>query len=421
MVTRHPSAVVELSPRPEANAGFHAALYRAVRENARPWERTRPEHELERERLESPLGRLPSGRPIDAATVASYGLLLGDYLGAAVVEWLPKVRPLRIEICSRARWIDDIPWEWLRFGDGGPAALEDGIELVRTAASAYPSPPEVLAGPMRVLVVLTNPKDERLLNPYRELDAVAGRLRGHDYAMTLVSKPDLEEFARALESTQPHVLHYIGHSGISGGAGHIILHDEHDGTYWLSATDLATRLPSTARLLCLSTCFTAPNYDIGGLPRIALSSGAPLPNVIANQHAVEGQSVAEFWHHFYEALVTGGDVVVAADGARRALAKSRPASGDWASFLIVQRDAGRSFELAWPSMRPRAAGLESLGAGEASSVSRLAAERMIAMANDLTLRAEVLPESARKELLAFAHDEAEKAFALLSGKKAETS
>lgn len=253
--------------------------------------------------------------------------------------------PLRLRINSTGSGVDEIPWEWLAMNDQRCFALDPAVRLLRSVPVHYPEPPLTVAPPLRVLLVTTNPKDERLLQGWVELDAIRSGLGGDGYSVRVLDETTREALVRAL-ADEPHVVHYVGHAAVGQGSGYLILHDASGGSSWLSAAELARLLPPSVRLLCLSTCFTAPNYNVAGLPRLGHSpADLHLPTTLVNQYAVTEPGVRAFWARFYPSLLeTAGDAVEALHRARLDAAAAAPATADWASFSLVVRDrVGRPF------------------------------------------------------------------------------
>lgn len=257
--------------------------------------------------------------------------------------------PLRLKIFSALPAVTDLPWEQLTDGKGSFLTLFPNVRLTRSIPVRMSSPPLTVSPPLRVLLVLTNPKDERLLDAYAERQAVSQRLQQPDYELRFLDEPTLDALRREFNEYPPHILHYVGHAGISGGKGCIILHDPNNMTYWMNASLLAQMLPSTVRLVCLSTCFTAENYQIMGLSRFAHASAAlQLPTMIANQFPLDGQSVRTFWNAFYSELINErGDVNEAFYRAQEATAAASVSDqADWTSFELVLRDGtGKALHL----------------------------------------------------------------------------
>jgi CHAT domain-containing protein len=253
---------------------------------------------------------------------------------------LSLARPLLLKFGSASSGIDDVPWEWL-YGPGPvPLGLHMGARMVRCLPVLHASPPLTVTPPLRVLIVLTNPRDERLLDAPTEIGIVQGGLSDPaQYTVQTIYEPGIASLQRALE-WEPSILHYVGHSGITTAGGNLIMHDSDGGTAWVSAAQLAKMLPASVRLLCLSTCVTAQNFQIGGLRKFAHAPAEVLlPTIIVNQYALTRESAAAFWRKFYPALIAvGGDPIEAVQQARHAAADAQPNFIDWASFSLVLRD-----------------------------------------------------------------------------------
>ena len=304
-------------------------------------------------------------------------------------------RPLRLRIATTESGVDEIPWEWLTPAST-PLALQPGFRVVRSVPVPYPEPPLTVAPPLRVLLLTTNPKDERLLDSYREVQAINQGLQGGGYQVTVMDGTTRDALYRGL-ALEPHIVHYVGHSAVGQGVGYLILHDERDGSFWLPASGLAKMLPPSVRLLCLSTCFTQPNYNVSGLPRFGHApADLHLPTTIVNQYAVTEEGAKTFWKRFYPNLLQNGDVVEAVQAARADVAQAVPGQADWASFSLILRDGvGQSFR-----MSPQAVRDESRFAAE------LQAQFSARLANELAMRVSELGVNASDSILK-GHSEAQ--------------
>jgi hypothetical protein len=284
--------------------------------------------------------------------ISTLTLFQAQTLGSALFKSLPDEatspllnfyggpnRALRLKISSDLPACDDLPWECLCTAQGDFFALRPEVRIVRSIPVLVKSPPATVIRPVRVLLVITNPKDERLLDSFRELPAVFEALKFPDYRYEVVSEPTFEAFLREARSFEPQIVHYIGHAGINGGEGNLILHDYSNGTRWVCPSDLASTLPLSVRLICLSTCFTTENYNLLGLPRFAHAAGQlRLPTFVTNQRTVDETTVRIYWSKFYEELLaSGGNVNEACHvAALNVSAGTDPAS--WTSFSTVVRD-----------------------------------------------------------------------------------
>ena len=257
-------------------------------------------------------------------------------------------QPCRLKISSNSPKIDDLPWEWLSNGSGPPFALQSEVRLARSVPQPLPTPPCTVTLPLRVLLVITNPKDEMLLDPHQEIPAVIQGLSPPNYEVRILEEPTLNALQEAVKRVQPHILHYIGHAGLSGGEGNIILHDYRNMTHWISGSELSKLMPLSMGLLCLSTCFTAPNYQILGLPRLALTAATyQLPTTVVNRYPVSQESVTIFWQRFYSVLMNeNGNVNEAFHQAQAAVFSEPMSDADWGSFsLVIRNQSGEVFRL----------------------------------------------------------------------------
>src|SRR5215213_3881735 len=176
---------------------------------------------------------------------------------------------LRIKIITKTPGLIDLPWELLCKPPNDFLAVQDKVSITRYVPALFSYPPLLLRGPLRILFVLTNPKDEYPMRSDLELDAVSRSIiNNSSIKMDVLSEPTAEAFRRKLLEGQYHIVHYIGHGGISRGEGNLILHDYSDRSYWLNQNELADILPPSVQLLCLSTCFTAKNYEIKAFNRL---------------------------------------------------------------------------------------------------------------------------------------------------------
>jgi CHAT domain len=234
--------------------------------------------------------------------------------------------------------------------------------------------------------VVTTPADEKLLNPWAEIQAVKEAMVLPGYQVEILDRATMGSLREAL-ARSPHILHYIGHAGINHGEGNIILHDQQDGTSWVSAAMLAEILPPTVRLVCLSTCVTAPNYQIKGLPRLShAGSSTKLPTMVVNQHPLKEESVRIFWEAFYDTLLqSSGNVNEAVHKARSAVFNINAGLSDWSSFVMVIRDrTGQGMRLVSPfySISPSDPNALELQAQFASQVANDLAEQTRLMGKD---------------------------------------
>ena len=246
---------------------------------------------------------------------------------------------IKICIASPLAAIGELPWEYL-----ADAAQANGVSarlrIARTVPIAASPPSLSVQRPIRVLLVASNPKDERLMDTQRELALLQRSLSADAYCAQILTEPTLEGVRNALVSFQPTIVHFVGHAGVDHGAGMLVLHDPSSGTAWIGASTVAALLPISVRLMCLSTGVSAPNYDIRGLERFAQAPGElRLPSMIFNCRNLTENAAATFWLSFYSNIVAfGGDAAGAfftAQDATRAVSVT-----EWGSFALIERSSG---------------------------------------------------------------------------------
>lgn len=312
---------------------------------------------------------------------------LPDSIRNSILNGTPS-SPQRVAVLSTRCGMDDIPWEWVTDGEQ-PIAAMDSVRFIRLVPARYASPLLKVSLPIRVLIVVTNPKEDRLLLPEVEIDVITQGLRENAaYKFDVLMEPRFEKLKECLENFSPNILHYVGHSGVSGSMGNLILHDEGTGTRWISPAELSRVLPASVRLLCLSTCVTRENYHVGGLSKFAHATPeTQLPTTITNQYALHESNARLFWQRFYPALVEfNGNSVEALHSARLALFAQHEDSWCWASFSIVVRDgSGHSLQIA-----------DSIPKSEEQYSKELQAQWSARLANNLATRMLSLSEDVQK-------------------------
>jgi hypothetical protein len=298
----------------------------------------------------------------------------------------PDDRALNLKISSEVPGVADLPWEWLFDGTDPPFALRSGVRLIRSVPARLPVPSLSISPPIRVLLLVPNPKDERLLDAWTEINTVTTRLHAPDYEFRILEEPSLDMISDVFANWFPNVMHYIGHGGLTYGEGNLIFHGAEGRSRWIGATELSSLLPSSVRLLCLSTPCTTRNYQVLGLSHLGRAQGlVGLPTTVANQYPVDRDTVRTFWQAFYSTLTErAGNVNEATHAARVAAAGADPAFADWGSFSLTIRDqTGVPFDLGPartdPARRRKA---------------ELSAQFATQMANDLAAQVDALGEEA---------------------------
>jgi hypothetical protein len=291
---------------------------------------------------------------------------------------------LRLKIVSDVPAVADLPWEWL-FAGTAHLALRPDVRLTRSVPVHLPTPPLSVELPLRVVLVVPNPKDERSQYVPAEIEALRGGLGRPEYELTVVEEPSVDVLLGVLSQRRPNVFHFVGHGGLVHGEGNLIFQDDMGRSRWVSATELAQLLPASVRLVCLSTPFTVENYQMLGLCHLARSLGlVALPTVITNQSPI-GQDGAEvFWRALYAGVLEHrGNINDAFHDAQVETARTITGYADWAAFSLVIRDqTGVSFDLGRAQEEADRRRPTELAAQFASQLANDLAEQVLSMGDN---------------------------------------
>ncbi len=290
----------------------------------------------------------PAPSVLKAAGIDLFAQLLGDQLASAytraTTQSAQQGHKLRLRIVSDQPDVIAVPWEYLYDqGKGQWLALHREISLVRGLPLAGRDV-QPITGPLRVLVMASDPTDLPRLNSARELAnlekiAATGMIDLHRIA------PSYEALQNALRQ-DPHVFHFIGHgtfpdaqSGCTAGARHLrwdsatddppketqgmLAFCRTDGTaYLIEADRLAPLLAGceTLGLVLLNACegaVTSEQSAFAGLTQRLIQQ--QVPAVIAMQAPIVDDHALHFSQEFYAALADGRDVEQAVDEGRMSI------------------------------------------------------------------------------------------------------
>ena len=239
-----------------------------------------------------------------------------------------------------------LPWELLydpetrRF-----LCFSPETPLVRYLSFARPPEALELQPPLRILVIISSPRDAVSLDVNRERrnletalkDLVGKGLVHLDYVERAIPRLIQDCLREGF-----HAVHYIGHGGFdeSTGQGFLLLEDEEGRSYPVDAEQLAILFQRDIRLVVLNACETArvaetnPFLSVGP----ALVTTAEVPAVVAMQFPVPDDSAITFAQGFYAALSDFRPVDVAVSEARQAVMwEVGLGEVDWAAPVLFMR------------------------------------------------------------------------------------
>jgi hypothetical protein len=245
--------------------------------------------------------------------------------------------PVQVMIESGGLAVDLLPWESLPSLNLGTP----GLSVARLVPSVLKPPPLSVVPPLRLLLVTSEAKDDLAFGD-RDREILRQAPDPQSYEVREVRDATGSSVMATVHEFDPHIVHFMGHGGIVGGEGAVVLRDENTGlTNWIRASQVSRGLPISTRLLCISTGFTQKNYDINGLVGFAHAPQAVrLPTCIVNRAEVDEAGVRCFWGQFYARLVDErGSVLKAYNAAVAKLAGAGTATPA-ESFSLVLRDGG---------------------------------------------------------------------------------
>lgn len=245
--------------------------------------------------------------------------------------------PVELMVESGNLAVDLLPWELL------PSLKPNatGLSVARLVPSVLKPPPLSVVPPLRLLLITSEAKDDLAFGD-ADRSILFGAADPQFYEVREVRDATGTSVLATVRDFDPHVVHFMGHAGLVGGEGAVVLRDEQTGmTNWIRASQVSRGLPVSTRLLCISTGFTQRNYDINGLVAFAHAPAAVrLPTCIVNRSDVDEAGVRTFWKAFYSTLVTQrGSVLKAYNSAIADLAGAGTAT-PVESFSLVLREGG---------------------------------------------------------------------------------
>jgi len=250
-----------------------------------------------------------------------------------------------------------LPWELLTDTAPGPGAITDfwglnqKMSLVRFPAVPKTTAPVASPTPLRILLAVAGPSDQRALKTADEMARVRAALAPLGSQIELVELDHVMavDLLPRLRETF-HILHFIGHGTFdqASSSGQLILEDENHKSDPLDARSLGQLLSgSTVRLVFLNACDTAKtanSTDAYGIADVLVKAGVPA--VVAMQTAVRDDYAILFAQEFYRGVAQGlllDDCV--GEGRRRVWLKSGSGGFDWAIPVLTTRVSdGRLFK-----------------------------------------------------------------------------
>ena len=272
-----------------------------------------------------------------------------------------------------------LPWEYLH--DGADfLALHGRFLLSRRPHGLAELDPPPAALPLRILVVISAPEDQRPLDTEEEIRAIQEALdeavRQQQVEVQYLDDATLDAIADAVRRFQPHVLHYTGHGSYDArqGRSYLALETEAGTTRAAGIAELRPHLQPDRdlRLVVLSGCQTAQTSAVDAFSGAATGLlQADVPAVLAMQFSILDDSGIRLARAFYASLARGESVSEAVQQARLALRDAEAGPGyDWGVPALYLRAKGdlrlvdaqsQTFEVSETSKVSRPAAIDMAG------------------------------------------------------------
>jgi len=249
----------------------------------------------------------------------------------------------------------DLPWEYLY----NPVlnsflTLSTKTPLVRYLELPVSIRPLRVTPPLRVLVMISSPRDYAPLNVEREWQKMRAALDDLEQrglvTIERLEQATLSALRRQLRQRDYHILQFVGHGGFNESSqdGVLLFEDEDKHGRKISGQDLGTLLHDhdSLRLAVLNACegARASREDpFAGTAQSLVQQG--IPAVIAMQFEISDEAAISLAHEFYEAVADSYPVDAALGEARKALF-AEGHGVEWGTpVLYLRAPDGRIFDV----------------------------------------------------------------------------
>jgi len=223
-----------------------------------------------------------------------------------------------------------IPWEFLHDGQqflsvSNRTPIVRYIEPTRDVFTSFPLDP-----PLRILVVIASPTDQRPLDVEREKRNIGDALQSNpDVEIEVLEHVTCDALQTKLRSAFAehksfHILHFIGHGVHEQRKSYLVFEDEDGRSRPVDGDAMFNLLQDypSVKVAVLNTCLAATGHESAERPFANVATSlvtAGIPAVVAMQFPISDQAAITFSKHFYNTLGMGYSVVTAVAEARRAI------------------------------------------------------------------------------------------------------
>ena len=251
--------------------------------------------------------------------------------------------------------ISRLPWEIMHEpNEPSPMVLHRDTALVRYLEAPEPVNPLPMPSPLKVLAVVSTPKGLHDFGKEKFIEDFRGAWEsGQDVELQFLNKPTLQRLRKYLRDEDYHILHFTGHGGLHRGEWCLAFEDENGAVDYVTGEDLAATIRLDKDYLQLITLISCEGARPGkstefnpfnGVANALVRTG--FPAVLAMQYSISVEGAFIFTRMFYDRLVRGDQVDIAANEARMSLFHKNRQSMEWAvPALFMRTEDGILFDL----------------------------------------------------------------------------
>ena len=240
--------------------------------------------------------------------------------------------------------VASLPWELMCRKKGeDPLVLSNQTTLVRALDVYGITEPRQFRAPLRIMVVMSNPKGTGALDLGKERTLIEQSWGGRRDVQVDFVRPIEDDVRKQLRAADYHVVHYMGHGDFDAdGRGLLLLEDEIGNPVQVTGEDFARWLKDEPlRLVFLNACKTGTtSVRSGAHPFAGVATAlikAKVPAVVAMQFPISDQAAILFAQTFYEGILNGLPVDAAVVGGRAELRSNRKTASEWATPVLYLR------------------------------------------------------------------------------------
>ncbi len=248
-----------------------------------------------------------------------------------------------------------LPWEsMVRQETKDYYSLQEQTPFVRYLNVQRPHEVSKFVPPLRVLVVISNPKGTAPLDLDHERSLMEQSLGAYpEIQVDFLESATVSELNQKLSEKKYHVLHYMGHGDFDekSGMGVLLMEDAAARAAPLDGERLGVILRSSSiRLVFLNACNTAKADSssgkdaFGGVATSLVAAG--MPAVVAMQFPISDKAAIAFSRKFYSQIVRGRPVDAAVATSRLEVFSEDASNLEWATpVLFMRAPDGMLFDL----------------------------------------------------------------------------